>query len=319
MMPYIGRFAPSPTGPLHFGSLVAAVASYCDARYNQGKWLVRMEDVDKPREMAGAADDILRTLEVFGFEWDGGVIYQSQRSGIYQNHLHHLQRDGFIYACTCSRKEIADSATSAGIEGVIYPKTCFLKPALQANTPGHPLSNSFHEFDSPCIHAAYRAVVLDKNMYFTDAIQGEVVQNLARDIGDFILKRKDGLFAYQLAVVVDDAEQGVTHIVRGADLLNSTPRQIYLQQQLNFTTPNYAHVPVVVNAAGEKLSKQTLAKPITPATAPALLFEALRFLGQNPAAEIKNTTLAEMWRWAMVNWRLDNVPKNRSAALPALT
>jgi glutamyl-Q tRNA(Asp) synthetase len=304
-MQYIGRFAPSPTGPLHFGSLVAAVASYCDAKYNQGKWLVRIEDVDKPREMVGAADVILRTLEAFGFEWDDAdinsrLVFQSQRSNIYQHYLDQLKRDGYIYACTCSRKEIADSATSAGIEGAIYPKTCLLKPALQASI----IQNNGH--------AAYRAIVLDKNISFTDAIQGEVMQNLALDIGDFILKRKDGLFAYQLAVVVDDALQGITHVVRGADLLNSTPRQIYLQKLLGFATPYYAHVPVAVNAQGEKLTKQTLANPITRETAPILVFEALGFLGQNPPAEIKNALLSEVWDWAFANWRLKKIPRQNS-------
>ncbi len=261
---------------------------------------MRMEDVDKPREMVGAADVILRTLEAFGFEWDDAdinsrVVFQSQRSNIYQHYLNQLKRDGYIYACTCSRKEIADSATSAGIEGAIYPKTCLLKPTLQpTNGP-----------------AAYRAMVLDKNISFIDAIQGEVTQNLALDIGDFILKRKDGLFAYQLAVVVDDALQGITHVVRGADLLNSTPRQIYLQQLLDFTTPHYAHVPMVVNAQGEKLSKQTLANPITPQSAPTLVFEALCFLGQNPPAETKNATLSEVWDWAIANWLLKNIPRQK--------
>jgi glutamyl-Q tRNA(Asp) synthetase len=304
-MQYIGRFAPSPTGPLHFGSLVAAVASYCDAKHNQGKWLLRMEDVDKPREMAGATDDILYTLEAFGFKWDGAdvnsrILFQSQRSDIYQHYLQHLNRNGFIYACTCSRKEIADSATSAGIEGAIYPKTCLLNSGLK------PIDIKTN------VHAAYRAMVLDKDIGFTDAVQGKVTQNLARDIGDFILKRKDGLFAYQLAVVVDDALQGITHVVRGADLLNSTPRQIYLQKLLDFTTPQYAHVPVVVNAKGEKLSKQTFAKNITPAAAPALLFEALRFLGQNPSAEIKNASLNELWNWAIANWKIKNIPRQKS-------
>jgi glutamyl-Q tRNA(Asp) synthetase len=294
---YIGRFAPSPTGPLHFGSLVAAVASYCDAKFNQGKWLLRMEDVDKPREMTGAAEDILRTLEAFGFEWDGEVILQSQRSEIYENYFLHLKHKELIYACTCSRKEIADSATTAGIEGAIYPKTCRLKPALAANNQN--------------LQAAYRVATLDAEIRFTDLIQGQVTQNLARDIGDFILKRKDGLFAYQLAVVVDDALQGITHIVRGADLLDSTPRQIYLQQLLEVTTPVYAHVPVAVNAEGQKLSKQTLAKSITPKNSTYLLYDALLFLGQSPPAEIKNATLEEVWRWAMANWQLEKIPQQK--------
>lgn len=306
---YIGRFAPSPTGPLHFGSLVAAVASYCDAKSQGGKWLVRMEDLDKPREVKGAADDILQGLQAFGFEWDGTIIYQSQRAEIYAEALNSLQKQNIIYPCTCTRKEIADSSSVQGIDGLIYPKTCLPKfgqkqPSLQ-----------------PSIHAAYRAVVLDKNMSFLDAIQGEITQNLAHDVGDFIVKRADGLFAYQLAVVVDDAAQNISHIVRGADLLASTPRQIYLQQCLNFATHDfkkisYAHIPIAVNSAGEKLSKQTLAQPISRRPAGQQLFNAFQFLGQNPPAEMQNATLAEMWRWAIANWRLENAPKSRSAHLP---
>jgi glutamyl-Q tRNA(Asp) synthetase len=291
--PYIGRFAPSPTGPLHFGSLVAAVASYCDAKANGGKWLVRMEDLDKPREMAGAADDILHTLNAFGFEWDGDIVYQSTRDALYENAFQRLQHH--VYPCICTRKEIADSSHLLGIDGIIYPKTCFITPPLKPNRD-----------------AAFRALVLDENRTFCDAIQGEISQNLARDVGDFILKRKDGLFAYQLAVVVDDAAQGVTHIVRGADLLDSTPRQRYLQQLLGYSTPCYAHVPVAVNAAGEKLSKQTLAQAIAPESSPALVFEALQFLGQQPPIAIKNATLGEVWRWAIAHWQLKNVPKSRT-------
>lgn len=298
-MTYVGRFAPSPTGPLHFGSLVAAVASYCDAKANDGKWLVRMEDLDKPREVKGAANDILRTLEAFGFEWDGEnfntkIMYQSQRTEFYENALQTLKNKGLVYPCTCSRKEIADSAIASGIEGTIYPKTC-LKHAMKPNT-----------------HAAYRAITLDQNIIFLDEIQGEISQNLACDVGDFILKRADGLFAYQLAVVVDDAAQGVTHIVRGADLLDSTPRQIYLQQLLGFATPHYAHVPVASNLAGEKLSKQTLAKPIGMRAPGHALFDALSFLGQHPPAEIKNAALDEIWQWAMTNWCISNIPKHRT-------
>lgn len=299
---YLGRFAPSPTGPLHFGSLVAAVASYCDARSRGGKWLVRMEDLDKPREVKGAADDIIRTLEAFGFEWDSEIVYQSQRNQYYAEALNILQKQNLIYACTCTRKEIADSSSAQGIDGLIYPKTCSNKPALQAN-----------------IHAASRALVLDKNISFLDAIQGEITQNLARDVGDFIVKRADGFFAYQLAVVVDDAAQNITHIVRGADLLDSTPRQIYLQQCLNFAIPHYAHIPIAVNNAGEKLSKQTLAQPISMRLPAQQLFEVLRFLGQNPPAEMQNATLNETWRWAIKNWQLSKIPKNRTLPQPAPT
>ena len=308
---YVGRFAPSPTGSLHFGSLVAAVASYCDAKTNNGKWLVRMEDLDKPREVAGAADDILRTLEAFGLEWDSEIVHQSQRSDIYETYLTNLTRKGFIYRCTCSRKEIADSSTATGIDGAIYPKTCFKKSQVLSTREN---SASASRIDT----GSWRINVDDaQNIHFEDAIQGEVSQHIQTDIGDFILKRKDGLFAYQLAVVIDDAVQGITHIVRGADLLDSTPRQIYLQQLLGFATPNYAHIPVVVNEQNEKLSKQTLAKALSPSTAPPqaapmLLFEALCFLGQNPPPEMQNATLAETWRWAIANWQLESVPKSRS-------
>jgi glutamyl-Q tRNA(Asp) synthetase len=290
-MSYIGRFAPSPTGPLHFGSLIAAVASYCDAQSNHGKWLVRMEDLDKPREVTGAADTILQQLEAFGFAWDEPIIYQSQRADLYEATLQSLKQNQLIYPCTCSRKEIVDSATTSGVEGVIYPKTCLSHPP-KVNQP-----------------AACRVITTEKNLSFTDAIQGNITQNIAKDIGDFILKRADGLFAYQLAVVVDDAAQHITHIVRGADLLASTPRQIYLQQLLNLATPHYAHVPMAVNAAGEKLSKQTLAKPIDTQLAAPLLIGALTFLGQQPPADLAKHALTDIWHWAINNWQLAKVPK----------
>ena len=297
--PYIGRFAPSPTGSLHFGSLVAAVASYCDAKANGGNWLVRMEDLDKPREVKGAADTILQQLEALGFEWDGEdfdskILFQSQRSNLYENALNILQNKNLIYPCTCTRKEIADSSHAQGIDGLIYPKTCY-----------------FNKNTTPSIHAAYRAMVVNKNITFLDTIQGKITQNIARDVGDFIVKRADGLFAYQLAVVVDDAAQAITHIVRGADLLDSTPRQIYLQQLLGSPTPRYAHLPIASNAAGEKLSKQTLALPLSTGLVGHQLFEALSFLGQHPPAEIKSNNLGEIWRWAITHWNMPNVPKQR--------
>lgn len=294
---YIGRFAPSPTGPLHFGSLIAAVASYCEAKTHQGKWLVRMEDLDKPREVKGAADTILHQLEAFGFEWNDTVLYQSQRSNFYADVLETLKQKQLIYPCTCTRKEIADSSSAFGIDGVIYPGTC-LQHAIKAKAP-----------------IAWRIKTDNANISFNDAIQGEISQNLSADIGDFILKRADGLFAYQLAVVVDDAAQGVTHIVRGADLLDSTPRQIYLQQLLGYNTPQYAHVPVASNVAGEKLSKQTLAKPITENHANHLIFEALSFLGQHPDADLKNASLSEIWHWATSHWDIKKVPKQRTIAV----
>lgn len=294
---YIGRFAPSPTGSLHFGSLVAAVASYCDAKANQGKWLVRMEDLDKPREIAGAADTILGQLEAFGFTWDGEILYQSQRSAIYTEAFQQLNAQNVLYPCTCTRKEIADSSQQWGIEGVIYPKTC-LTQALK-----------------PHASIAWRVKTNAAPIQFEDAIQGAISQQLNTAVGDFILKRADGLFAYQLAVVVDDTAQGINHIVRGADLLASTPRQIYLQQLLQLQTPHYAHVPLACNAAGEKLSKQTLAKTIDASHAHQLIVEALAFLGQQPPDELKNATLADMWRWAFANWQLANVPKMKNSMM----
>ncbi len=291
---YIGRFAPSPTGPLHFGSLVAAVASFCEAKVHHGQWLVRMEDLDKPREIQGAADTILRQLEAFGFEWDGEVIYQSQRNDFYAEVLNQLKSKQLVYPCTCTRKEIADSSHQLGIDGVIYPQTCLNHP-LKPNAP-----------------TAWRIKTNDVEISFNDTIQGNIKQNLCQQVGDFILKRADGLYAYQLAVVADDAAQNITHIVRGADLLDSTPRQVYLQKLLGYVTPQYAHVPVASNVAGEKLSKQTLAKPIEVNTANHLLYDALCFLGQLPPSTIKNATLNEMWRWALAQWQLTSVPKTRT-------
>lgn len=294
---YIGRFAPSPTGPLHFGSLVAAVASYCEAKLHHGKWLLRMEDLDKPREVKGAATTILNQLEAFGFEWDGAIIYQSQRNAIYAAALDALKEKQLVYPCTCTRKEIADSSNVSGIEGAIYPKTCLLH-AIKKNAP-----------------CAWRIKTPEIAIAFDDAIQGNISQCLQRDIGDFILKRADGFFAYQLAVVVDDAEQGVSHIVRGADLLDSTPRQIFLQQMLNYTKQRYAHVPLACNASGEKLSKQTLAAPLATHYATVNLYSALEFLGQNPPANLQFETTAILWEWALQHWQLSNVPAIKSLSI----
>ena len=301
----IGRFAPSPTGPLHFGSLLAALASYLEAKTKQGKWLVRMEDLDKPREVLGAASHILRTLEQFGFEWDGEVVYQSQRSELYQEALTQLEKKSLIYRCKCSRKEIADSYNHKpvhqapahhGIDGLIYPGTC-----RHLNITEMPFSS--------------RIKVSNQPISFNDAVQGIITQNLATQLGDFVLKRADGLFAYQLAVVVDDQTQGVTQIVRGADLLDSTPRQIYLQHQLNYPTPTYAHIPVASNVAGEKLSKQTLAPAITSEQASSWLIKALDFLGQTPPAALASCSHIEILSWAKAHWQLAKVPKQRSIVL----
>lgn len=293
---YRGRFAPSPTGLLHFGSLVAAVGSYLEAKINQGLWLLRIEDLDPPRAISGAAETIPRVLEAYGFEWDGEILYQSQRSDHYETALARLRESGHLYPCACSRKEIADSAMH-GLEGPIYPGTC---------------RNGLHGREA----RAWRLRTTMETVSFTDAVQGQQSQMLERDLGDFILKRADGLYAYQLAVVVDDAAQGITHIVRGADLLDSTPRQIWLQRLLSLPTPHYAHLPVVVNAHGEKLSKQTLAQPLGTAQPASALWEALVFLGQQPPTELRSD-LASLWQWAKAHWQLDAVPKSRVIMPPS--
>jgi glutamyl-Q tRNA(Asp) synthetase len=257
---YRGRFAPSPTGPLHFGSLVAAVASWLDARAAGGEWLVRIEDVDTTRTVPGAADDILRTLEAFGLSWDGDIAWQSRRTALYDAALEHLRALGATYRCNCSRREISDSGLF-GPEGAIYPGTC--------RALGLGVAAATERFDVSGTRVAFR-----------DRVQGVIEQDLARDIGDFVVKRRDGLHAYQLAVVVDDAEQGITDVVRGTDLLWSTPRQIALQRRLGCATPEYLHVPVATNERGEKLSKQTLAPAVRPDEAPEALQRALAFLGQ---------------------------------------
>ena len=297
---YIGRFAPSPTGPLHFGSLVAAVASYCDARKNNGKWLLRMEDLDKPRTVKGAADTILHQLESFGFEWDGPVLYQSQRDSFYSEALESLKARQLVYPCTCTRKEIADSSTHIGIEGVIYPRTCLQQPI------------------KPHAAIAWRIKTDDNNISFEDAVQGKISQTLNADIGDFILKRADGLFAYQLAVVVDDAVQDITNIVRGADLLDSTPRQIYLQRLLNYPSPSYMHIPVACNASGEKLSKQTLATAVNTSMSSLNLVQALHFLGQAPPPALMTENIKAIWGWALANWQPSNIPKSKTLKFVSL-
>lgn len=286
---YRGRFAPSPTGPLHFGSLVAAVGSYLAAKSRHGKWLVRIEDLDQLREVSGASKEILNTLEALGMEWDGEVVYQSRRSKAYQTALALLEKQGLIYPCGCSRKEIADSSI-VGIDGPIYPGTC------RGNFPGE---------KSP----GARRVRTDKRLIeLNDALRGSIRQRLESDIGDFVLRRADGVFAYQLAVVVDDAEQGITHVVRGEDLLNSTPRQIYLQQLLGYSTPAYTHLPLVLNAQGEKLSKQTHAAPVVNSDPVSQLIMAMRFLGQRPPAELTEGDIASFWKWGTENWKPEMIP-----------
>jgi glutamyl-Q tRNA(Asp) synthetase len=277
---YVGRFAPSPTGPLHFGSLVAALASWLDARAGGGRWLVRIEDLDAPRSVPGAAQQILDTLQGLGLRWDGDVTYQSRRTALYDDAIRALQRHS--YWCCCSRREVADSSVGVAADGAqIYPGTCRggLAPG---KTP-----------------RALRVRTTNEAIRFTDRVQGSQEQVLERDVGDFVLYRPEHHYAYQLAVVVDDAAQGVTDVVRGADLLDSTGRQIHLQRLLGLAVPRYLHVPAAVNAAGEKLSKQTGAAPIAGKQSLPL---ALRFLGQRPTDDLDQ---------AVRNWNPALIPAQR--------
>ena len=269
--------------------MVAAVGSFLQARKQNGEWLVRMEDLDPPREAPGAAADILRTLEAFGLHWDGEVMYQSRRGAQYAEALERLKAQGALYPCACSRREIADSSVN-GVDGPVYPGTC-----RDGIAPGR----------SP---RAWRVKVDGQRIEYIDAIQGRLSRNLAQDFGDFIVQRADGFFAYQLAVVVDDAEQGITEIVRGADLIESTPRQIHLQRLLNLPTPNYLHLPVALNARGEKLSKQTLAAPLDSARPLPALLQIMRFLGQEAPKELAEGSIEEFWQWPVGNWDLARIP-----------
>ena len=289
LMNYRGRFAPSPTGPLHAGSLVAAVASYADALAHDGQWLVRMEDVDEGRVVPGAADSILRTLEAYGFEWYGEVWFQSRRKSRYKEVLETLNRRGLTYPCACTRKEIA-AAGQPGIEGVIYPGSC--RNGLPAGRQGK----------------AIRLLTDDREICFTDRIQGRHCQVLERDLGDFVIHRADGYTAYQLAVVVDDADQGINRVVRGADLLLSTPRQIYLQNLLGFPCPEYAHIPLLLDEQGRKLSKQDKAYPLSDDHPLPALLQAWQTLGQRPPEETPDK-VRNFWKWAAVNWDISRVPR----------
>lgn len=283
---YVGRFAPSPTGPLHFGSLVAALASYLDARFSGGQWLLRIEDLDPPRESAEAPGIIIEQLRRLGFVWDNDPLYQSQRLNRYQDCLNQLLQSGFLFQCTCSRKSYQH----------VYPGRC--RGQLQTDRP-----------------AATRIQVTDEVIKFTDLFQGRQQFNLQQDIGDFILRRKDGLFAYQLAVVIDDHDQQVTHVLRGSDLLDSTPKQIYVSRCLGFATPEFGHFPVVVDHQGQKLSKQAHAAPISLDDPARALKAALRVLGQPipQTNEIENIMAI-----AIKDWRRELVPNLMSVPSPLL-
>ncbi len=283
---YRGRFAPSPTGPLHVGSLVAALASWLDARAHGGTWLVRIEDLDPPRTVAGAAEDIVATLCAFGLESDEPIVRQGQRGARYEAALAVLQSSGLVYGCACSRRDSEEIAAQSGLTAGVYPGTC------RAGTHGRPVR-------------ALRVRVPAEVVAFDDRAYGRFAQALEREVGDFVVRRADGLWAYQLAVAVDDAAQGITDIVRGADLLDNTPRQIFLQRALRLPTPRYLHVPIVTNAAGEKLSKQTGAAALDRADVLGALERAWRHLGfPRIGADTRAAFLAratELWRerWGM--------------------
>ena len=293
----IGRFAPSPTGPLHFGSLVAAVGSFLDARITGGRWLLRIEDVDRPRTVPGMVEQQLVALEAYGFEWDGPVLRQSERDVLYQSALDRLIAAGLAYPCTCTRSRLAaEPGVRYGVDGLVYPRHC------ASWQPGMPVP----------LGAAWRFRVPLGEIAFDDRIRGCRTQNLQHDVGDFPLLRVDGCFTYQLAVVVDDLAQGVTDVVRGADLIDSTPRQIALIHALGGAAPTYAHLPVVTNAAGEKLSKQTCAPALDVESETARveqLWRALDFLGQRPEKALRTASQATLWAWAHAHWQLARVPR----------
>jgi glutamyl-Q tRNA(Asp) synthetase len=285
LTPPTGRFAPTPSGALHFGSLVAALGSYCAARAQQGRWLVRIEDVDTPRVVPGASARILRDLEAFGFDWDGEVVYQSSRHEEYRLALDRLWRQGDCFACACSRRTLREQGVASGPLGQIYPGNCRARSLPQA---GHTLRLSTAQSGS---------------IGFQDRVYGWFALELETRVGDFVLRRSDDIYAYHLAVVVDDELQGIDQVVRGADLLENTCLHIHLQQRLGFATPDYLHLPLVENADGVKLSKQTGATALDHAKAPSLLLAALRHLEQQPPAELEHETPQTILQWSVRNWR----------------
>lgn len=288
--PVVGRFAPSPTGPLHFGSLVAALGSYLLARQAGGRWLLRVEDLDPPRVVPGSADQILRLLDLLGFEWDGEVLCQSRRFDRYRQVLQQLQERDLLFDCSCSRRELIASAPHMGEDGPIYPGTCRQGPVGQR------------------LERSLRLRVPDHEVLCRDLIFGSLRQNLQREVGDFVLQRADGLFAYQLAVVVDDIDSGVNQVVRGADLLSSTPRQVFLYQCLQQPVPIYYHLPLAMGADEQKLSKRHgKSAIITPENCRRALWAAFQFLGQQPPGELSGATEAELLAWGVDNFAVTQV------------
>lgn len=276
---YVGRFAPSPTGPLHFGSLLTAVASYCDAKANRGKWLVRIEDTDIPRIYPDSENHILSCIDAFQFEPDAEILFQKDRLGLYEHVLEQLKNANAIYACQCTRKILGSNH--------IYAGTC------------RDLNLDFAE-------QAIRLKVADQLICFDDSLQGQQCSNLKHDLGDFVLKRRDGIISYQLAVVVDDYLQNITHVVRGADLLDNTARQIWLGSLLNYPSLNYMHLPLAMNDQGQKLSKQNLAQALDIHRASELLQRAILALGQ-PSVELDQPRV--MLQQAVQQWDVDLIPK----------
>jgi glutamyl-Q tRNA(Asp) synthetase len=291
---YVGRFAPSPTGPLHLGSIVTAVASFLHARQAGGEWLVRIEDIDPPREAPGAAADILRTLESLGLEWDRSVLYQSSRTAAYREAADDLLAAGLAFRCDCSRSRLRASGDQAPGR---YPGTCRDRGLREPDT-------------------AVRVRVAEPTcIRFVDGLQGEQSTRLDVSTGDYIVLRRDGLPAYHLAVVLDDAAQGITAIVRGADLLDSTAAHIHLQGVLGAATPAYWHLPVVVSAQGQKLSKQTGAAPVHGDDAGVAAL-ALDLLGLPVPPELRREPPATLWRWARTHWRIESLRGRRAVQEP---
>jgi glutamyl-Q tRNA(Asp) synthetase len=289
----LGRFAPSPTGPLHLGSLLAAVGSYLDARTNGARWLVRIEDLDTPRVIPGCADEMLRTLEAFGFEWDGEVLHQSHRRAAYDQALDSLAAAGRTFACSCSRKDLAQSDDDAGG----YPGTCRAGPARPGAT-------------------SMRFRVGDRPIQFDDLFLGPQHFDL-RACGDVVVRRRDGLPSYQLAVVVDDAYQGVTRVVRGADLLASTPWQIELSDAFGFPAPIYGHLPLLLEPDGAKLSKTRRSLPLDLTSAPQALVSTLTYLSQAPPPGLGQSSLKDVWKWALEHWNPQALAGKTQALLSA--
>lgn len=280
-----GRFAPSPTGPLHLGSLLAATASYLEAHKRNTPWRLRFDDLDRPRAMPGAEDAIMRALEAHGLLWDGAVDYQSRHADAYADALSRLTELDVVFYCDCSRRKLQNVAT--------YPGTCRAHRAPRADT-------------------AIRVNVAGQLITFDDAVQGHQVCRLADSVGDFIIRRRDGLIAYQLATAVDDGAADIDQVVRGADLLDNTPRQLYLMQLLELTPPSYAHVPVVTHGDGAKLSKQTGAPGLRASEAPRNLVASLNLLGLAPPASARQWRCEDILAWAQSRWSLQQVPKAHS-------